>query len=200
MINKLNGWIRKMPAWAIYAAGTTWGAWLFYLGLTGGLGPEPINALERAYGLVALKLLVVTLAITPLRDWTNLNLTKFRRAIAVTCFFFVLAHFAVWVVLDVQTLGRVWADIVKRPYVTIGFAAFLLLLPLAVTSNNLSIRKMGPVRWRKMHKLMYPAAALAGLHYVWLVKGWPLQPFVYMALILALLSLRIRIRNRRVAA
>lgn len=200
MMNTVNGWLRKIPAWTIYIAGAAWAAWLFYLGLTGGLGPEPINALEREYGAVALKLLVAILAVTPLRNWTGLNLIKFRRAIGVTCFFFVLAHFTVWVVLDVGTLARVWADIVKRPYVTVGFSAFLLLIPLAVTSNNWSIRKMGPLRWRKWHKLTYPAALLGVVHYTWLVRGWPLEPFIYLAIILGLLALRIRIRNRRVVA
>jgi len=200
MVNTLNGWLRKIPAWGIYVAGAAWAAWLFYLGLTGGLGPEPINALEREYGGVALKLLVATLAVTPLRNWLGLNLIKFRRAIGVTCFFFVLAHLAVWVFLDVQTFARVWTEIAKRPYVTVGFAAFLLLIPLAVTSNNRLVRKLGPLRWRRLHKLTYPAALLAVLHYTWLVKGWPLEPFVYMAIILALLALRIRIRIGRVAA
>lgn len=196
MVNALNSWLRKIPAWSVYAVGTGWAVWLFYLGLTGGLGPEPINALEREYGGVALKLLVAVLAITPIRSLTGVNLIKFRRAIGVTCFFYVLAHLAVWVVLDVQTFNRVWADIIKRPYVTVGFTAFLLLIPLALTSNNISIRKLGPVRWRNLHKLTYAAAVLGVLHYTWLVKGWPLEPFVYLAIITGLLALRIRIWTR----
>ena len=192
MVNTVNGWLRKVPAWTIYVVGAAWAAWLFYLGLTGGLGPEPINALEREYGSVGLKLLVAVLAVSPLRKYAGLNLLKFRRAIGVTCFFFILAHFTVWAVLDVQSLGRVWADIVKRPYVTIGMSAFLLLLPLAVTSNDLSVRKMSAAAWRKLHKLTYPAAILGAVHYIWLVKGWPLEPFVYLAIILGLLALRLR--------
>ncbi|MCG6901602.1 MAG: protein-methionine-sulfoxide reductase heme-binding subunit MsrQ [Rhodobacter sp.] len=200
MMNTVNGWLRTVPAWTIYIAGAVWAAWLFYLGLTGGLGPEPINALEREYGEVALKLMVAVLAVTPLRNWAGLNLIKFRRAIGVTAFFFVLAHFTVWAVLDVQTLARVWADIVKRPYVTIGFAAFLLLIPLAITSNNRMVRRMGPLKWRSLHKLTYPAALLGSVHYIWLVKGWPLEPFVYLAIIVGLLALRIRVRSRRATA
>jgi len=199
MMQNLNAWLRKMPAWMIYLAGLGWAIWLFYLGVTGGLGPEPINALEREYGEVALKLLIAVLAMTPLREWFGLNLIKFRRAIGLTCFFFVVAHFAVWVLLDVQSLSRVWADIVKRPYVTIGFAGFLLLMPLAITSNNLSIRKMGAMAWRKLHKLTYPAAILGGVHYIWLVKGWPLEPFVYLGIIVGLLILRLAPRRRRAA-
>ena len=200
MVNTLNGWLRKVPAWIIYVLGAAWAAWLFYQALTGGLGAEPINALERRYGELALQLIVVGLAITPLRNWVGINLIKFRRAIGVTTFFFVLAHFLVWVLLDVGTLERVWTEIVKRPYVTIGFASFLMLIPLAVTSNNLSIRKLGPPRWRKLHKLTYPAAVLAVLHYIWLVKGWPLQPFVYLAIILGLFALRIRLKLRTATA
>jgi len=200
MVNTLNGWLRKVPAWIIYVLGAAWAAWLFYQALTGALGAEPINALERRYGELALQLIVVGLAITPLRNWVGINLIKFRRAIGVTTFFFVLAHFLVWVLLDVGTLERVWTEIVKRPYVTIGFASFLMLIPLAVTSNNLSIRKLGPPRWRKLHKLTYPAAVLAVLHYIWLVKGWPLEPFVYLAIILGLFALRIRLKLRTATA
>jgi len=200
MVNTLNGWVRKVPAWIIYVVGAAWAAWLFYQALTGALGAEPINALERRYGELALQLIVAGLVITPLRNWLGVNLIKFRRAIGVTTFFFVLAHFLVWVLLDVGTLERVWTEIVKRPYVTIGFASFLLLIPLAVTSNNQSLRKLGPLRWCKLHQLTYPAAVLAVLHYIWLVKGWPLEPFVYLSIILGLLALRIRVRLRTATA
>ena len=80
------------------------------------------------------------LLVTPLRKWTGVNLLKFRRAIGVSAFFLVLAHFSVWAVLDVQSLERVWTEIVKRPYVTVGMASFVLMIPLALTSNNLSVR------------------------------------------------------------
>ena len=157
------------------------------------LGPEPINTLEREYGLVAIKLIVLGLAVTPLRNWTGVSLLKFRRAIGVTAFGFVLAHLLVWVLLDVQSVGRVWEEIVKRPYVTMGMAAFLCLLPLAVTSNNLSIRRMGGAAWRRLHKLAYPAAILAGVHYLWIAKVAQLAPILWFATILLLLALRIRV-------
>ena len=200
MVNTLNGWLRKVPAWVIYVIGFGWIGWLFYSALQGWMGPEPINALERAYGEVALYLVVATLAITPLRNFLNLNLIKFRRAIGLMCFYFVLAHLLVWVVLDVGTLDRVWTEIVKRPYVTIGFAGFLLLLPLAFTSNNWAVRKIGPIRWRNLHKLTYPAAILAVVHYIWLVRGWPLEPFVYLAIVLGLLGLRMLPKRKPRAA
>jgi sulfoxide reductase heme-binding subunit YedZ len=118
----LNGALRRVPPWTLYIIGAAWGAWLFWLALTGGLGAEPITELEHRYGELAINLLVAGLAVTPLRQFAGLNLMPFRRAIGVLCFFFVIAHLLVWAVLDVQTVARVWADIVERPYVTIGMA------------------------------------------------------------------------------
>ncbi len=184
--------LRRVPAWLIYVLAAVWVGWVFYLGASNQLGPEPINTLERAYGEMGLKFLVAGLLVTPLRTWTGVNLIKFRRAIGVTTFFLIVAHFLVWAVLDVQTFSRVWMEIVKRKYVTVGMAAFVLLFSLALTSNNLSIRKMGPLVWRKLHKLVYPAALLAGVHYLWLVKGFQIEPVIYMAVILGLLAVRFR--------
>ena len=188
--DRINTTLRKIPVWTIYIAGALGAVWLFYLGLTGGLGVEPINALEREYGELALKLMVLGLMVTPLRKWTGINLMKFRRAIGVTAFFFVLAHFLVWTVLDVQSLSRVWEEIVKRPYVTVGMAAFLMLIPLAVTSNNRMVKRLGGASWRNLHKLTYPAAVLGGIHYLWLVKGFQLEPIIYLVIIIGLLAVR----------
>lgn len=186
----INRTLRRVPAWTIYIVATLWAVWLFYLGLTGGLGVEPINALEREYGELGLKLMILGLLVTPLRKWTGVNLIKFRRAIGVTTFFLIVAHFLVWAVLDVQTLERVWTEIVKRPYVTVGMAAFVMLIPLAATSNNLSLRKLGALRWRRLHKLTYPAAILGGVHYLWLVKGFQIEPIIYLVIILGLVAVR----------
>jgi sulfoxide reductase heme-binding subunit YedZ len=192
----LNGALRRVPPWSLYIVGAGWAVWLFWLGLTGGLGAEPITELEHRYGELAINLLVAGLAVTPLRRYLGVNLMPFRRALGVLCFFFVVAHLLVWAVLDVQTVARVWADIVDRPYVTIGMAGFLLLLPLGLTSNNWSVRKMGAAAWRKVHKLVYPAAVLGALHYVWLAKGFQWEPLLYMAAILGLLALRLRPASR----
>ncbi len=190
----INSTVRRVPAWTLYIVGAAYLVWQFWLALNQ-IGPyavEPINVLEREYGEAALILIIVGLVITPLRKLTGLALIKFRRAIGLLTFFFVLAHFLVFAILDVQTLGRVVTEVVKRPYVTVGFIAFIGLIPLAVTSNNWSIRRLGPVRWRQLHKLAYPIAMLGALHYVWLVKGWPLEPFVYMGAISILLALRVK--------
>lgn len=188
----INNGLRRIPTWPVYVGAAGYVVWLFYLGMTGGLGAEPINALERRLGLTALQLVVAGLAVTPLRRYLGINLLKFRRAIGVAAFFLVLSHLLVWLVLDVQALDRIWADIVKRPYITVGMLAFVGMLPLAVTSNNLSIRKLGP-SWRKLHKLTYAVAILGGLHFVMLAKGFQLEPLIYLVLIAGLLMTRLRI-------
>jgi sulfoxide reductase heme-binding subunit YedZ len=199
LVARANAGLRRVPAWTLYITGVAWAAWLFWLAATGGLGVEPIEALEHRYGKLALQLIVLGLAVTPLRQWLGLNLMPFRRAIGVTAFFYVLAHLLVWAVLDVQTLSAIWADIVKRPYVTIGMAGFVLLLPLAVTSNDWSVRRLGALRWRWLHRLVYPAAILGALHYIWLAKGLQLEPLAYFVAIAGLVALRIRPRRARVA-
>ncbi|MEC8295382.1 MAG: protein-methionine-sulfoxide reductase heme-binding subunit MsrQ [Pseudomonadota bacterium] len=200
MVDLINRQARKLPTWVVYLIGFLPMPFLFWQGITGALGVDPVKALEHEYGELALQLLIFGLAITPARRHLGLNLLKFRRAIGLLSFFYVLAHLLVWAVLDVQTLGAVWADIVKRPYITIGMAGFALLLPLAVTSNNRSVRALG-AGWRKLHKLTYPAVLLGGIHYVWLVKGWQLEPLIYLAAILFLFALRLpKRRKARVAA
>lgn len=197
LMSRVNAGLRRVPAWTLYIAGAAWGGWLFWLGATGGLGVEPIEALEHRYGELALQLIVAGLAVTPLRQWAGLNLMPFRRAIGVLAFFFVLAHFLVWAVLDVQRLSAIWADILERPYVTIGMAGFVMLIPLAVTSNNWSVRKLGGIAWRKLHRLVYPAALLGAVHYVWLAKGFQVEPLVYLGVIIGLIALRGRRPGRR---
>ncbi len=193
---KINRAARKVPAWTIYIVGAVWAAFLFYLGLTGGLGAEPINALEREYGEIGLKLLVVGLLITPLRSWFGINLIKFRRAIGVTTFFFILAHFLVFAILDVQSLERVWTEVVKRPYVTVGMVSFVMMIPLAITSNNLSVRKMGAAAWKKLHWLTYPTAILGAIHYLWLAKGFQIEPIVYLVIIGGLVAYRYKPKKK----
>lgn len=195
MVDRLNTWMRRVPTWVVYVLLAVPAPWLFYLGLTGGLGVEPIKALEHEYGELALKLLVVGLAITPLRRLVGLNLLKFRRAVGLMSFFYVAAHLLVWLVLDVQQLSLIWADIVKRPYITVGMAAFVLMIPLAVTSTNGWVRRLG-ARWRQLHKLTYLVAGLGALHFVLLAKGLQIEPLVYLVIILALLALRMRPLSR----
>ncbi len=198
--NSINGVLRQVPAWPLYILGVLPGAWDFYLGLTGGLGAEPIKALEQELGRFALQLFIVVLAITPLRNLTKINLVKYRRALGLLVFFYVSVHLAVWLFLDVQDPAAIWKDIVKRPYVTFGMISFVALIPLAITSNNKSLRKLGPLVWRKLHLLTYPAVALGGIHFIWLRKGWQVEPMLYFLVILILLATRLKLRRRKSAA
>src|SRR6056297_1076282 len=189
IVDRINALARRVPTWAIYILYALPAPVLVYMGATGGLGAEPIKALERELGEIALQLLIIGLCITPLRRYLGVNLIRFRRAFGLLAFFYVTLHLLVWLVLDVQVLSQIWADIVKRPYVTIGMAAFLLMIPLAATSNNRAVRWLGP-RWRLLHRLTYGVAILGAVHFIWLSKGFQLEPMVYLAVILALLALR----------
>ncbi|WP_341233634.1 protein-methionine-sulfoxide reductase heme-binding subunit MsrQ [uncultured Sulfitobacter sp.] len=198
MVDQVNGFVRKVPTWPVYILCVLPVPWLLYQAQTGGLGVEPIKALEHELGEIALQLLIVGLTITPLRRYAGLNLIKFRRCIGLMTFLYVSLHLLVWLVLDIGILSQIWADIIKRPYITIGMAGFLCLVPLAVTSNSYSIRKLGPT-WRSLHKLTYLAVILGGVHFIWLVKGFQVEPLLYMAVILGLLALRLPKRRKRQA-
>ncbi|MBS0123352.1 protein-methionine-sulfoxide reductase heme-binding subunit MsrQ [Thetidibacter halocola] len=199
LVDRLNSTARRVPTWIVYAGLSLPAPWLFWQGLTGGLGVEPIKALEHEYGLLALQLLIAGLCVTPLRRFAGVNLLRFRRGLGLMAFFYLCCHLLVWLVLDVQILAQVWADILKRPYITVGMAGFLLLVPLALTSTDRAIRRMG-MRWRQLHWLVYPAVLLGGLHFVMLRKGWQLEPLVYLGLVAILLLLRLAPRRKRVAA
>ncbi|GAA6165342.1 protein-methionine-sulfoxide reductase heme-binding subunit MsrQ [Pelagimonas sp. KU-00592-HH] len=187
--DKVNTVTRKLPTWPVYLLGALYPVWLLYQGLTGGLGVDPVKVMENSLGEAGLQLLILGLVVTPLRKFTGITLLKFRRSIGLLAFFYIFLHLLVWLVLDVQILSQIWADILKRPYITIGMAGFVLMLPLAVTSNNWSVRRLGR-RWNRLHKLTYGVALLGGLHFVMLVKGFQIEPLVYAAVILVLLALR----------
>ena len=191
-VDRINGMARRVPTWPLYILGLFPVPWLLYLAQTGGLGREPIKALEHELGLLALQLLIAGLTITPLRRHLGLNLIKFRRMIGVLAFIYVALHLLVWVVLDMSLLwSEILKDLVKRWYIIIGMAAFVLMVPLALTSNDWALRKVGPVRWRQMHKAAYAIALLGGLHFVLLVKGFQIEPLVYLGITIALLALRL---------
>lgn len=191
LVDRANGVLRKLPTWPFYALGLVVPFWYLYLGQTGGLGVEPIKELEHRLGLLGLQALIAGLLVTPLRRFAGLNLLKFRRMLGLLAFYFITAHLLVWLLLDVRDLGAIWADIVKRPYITIGMAGFLLLVPLAITSNNASIRKLGGMGWRRLHMLVYPAVILGAVHFVMLRKGWQWEPLVYLGIFVVLLGLRL---------
>ncbi|WP_299143456.1 protein-methionine-sulfoxide reductase heme-binding subunit MsrQ [uncultured Tateyamaria sp.] len=199
IVDRINKAARWVPTWAVYIVYMIPVPVLLYLGVTNGLGRDPVKALEHELGEIALQLLIIGLCISPLRKVFGINLIKFRRTVGLLAFTYVTLHLLVWAVLDVQSLERVWADILKRPYITIGMAAFVLMIPLAVTSNNMSIRKLGVV-WRKLHLLTYPIALLGALHYVWLARGFQIEPLAYLTVIIALLAFRVPTLRKKAAA
>ena len=190
LADRLNLLARKLPSWAVYAAGVLPFLWLVWLTVSGGLGPDPAKVMERSLGEWALRFLLASLAVTPLRR-VGVNLLKHRRALGLLAFFYVALHLAVWLWPDMGLRwAAIWADLAKRPYILFGMAAFLCLLPLAATSSNAAIRRMGAPAWRRLHRLAYPALALAVLHFVILSRVWTLELLVYAILAAVLLALR----------
>jgi sulfoxide reductase heme-binding subunit YedZ len=177
---------------AIYVVGMMPAVWYFYLGFTDQLGADPQNTLERALGLWALRFIVITLAITPLRPYLGPRLIRYRRTFGLLAFYYAALHVFVYLVLD-QGLNvqAIVADIIKRPYITVGMLAFLTLVPLAVTSNNTMIRKLGGQAWNKLHRLVYVASIAAAVHFLMVVKTWNFEPVLYAFLIAVLLLYRL---------
>lgn len=200
MVNTLNKWARKIPAWLLYVVLPLPAVWWFYLGLNNGLGADPIKALEHLYGEFALQLLIAGLMITPLCRFCRLNLIKFRRALGLMAFFYVVIHLAVWLALDVRNPSQIWADILKRPYITVGMASFAVMIPLAMTSNHSSIRRMGALAWNKLHKITYLAVLLGGVHFLMVAKGFQWEPIFYLLTILFLLGVRMIPKSRPMRA
>lgn len=200
VVKSIDGALRGVPLWVVYMAGFVPALWLWYLGLTGGLGAEPIRALERELGKVALQFLLAALAVSPIRRFVGLSLIRFRRAMGLLAFYYVLQHVGVWLVLDVGDPAQIWADIVKRPYITVGMVGFAAMLPLALTSTDRAVRRLGPERWRRLQRLSYVVVIAAITHYILLVKGWPLEPIVYAAAATVLLALRLVPKRSRVPA
>lgn len=183
---------RGLSRAAIYALGMVPAAWTLYLGLTDQLGADPVKVLERSLGLWSLRFLVLGLLITPLWRSGGPNLVAYRRAIGLLAFIYAALHVGVYAWLDQGLdLGAIWRDIVKRPYITVGLLALLVLIPIAISSNDTMIKRLGAVVWQKLHRWVYLAAAAAALHFVMLVKSWPAEPLIYAALVSALLLWRV---------
>lgn len=154
---------------------------------SGALGADPVAEVEHRLGLWALRLLMLTLAITPLRQLSGQPvLLRFRRMLGLYTFAYATLHLTAYLVLDLRGYWtQIFEEIAKRPYITVGFAAWLLLLPLALTSTQASIRWLGP-NWARLHKAVYAVGVLAVLHFWWLVKSDIREPLLY-AVILGLL-------------
>jgi sulfoxide reductase heme-binding subunit YedZ len=187
------GWI--VPAkMLVFLGGLYPLARILVLGFMGGLGANPIEFITRSTGLWTLVFLCITLAITPARRLTGVNaLLRFRRMVGLFAFFYVVLHFTTYIWFDkwFDVFG-ILKDIAKRPFIMVGFAAFVLLIPLAVTSPKAMVRKLGR-RWHSLHKLIYPIAVLGILHFWWMKAGKHdlLLPKIYGAIVVVLLAWRL---------
>ncbi len=186
------GDLPQLPTTVVYLVGIVPAIWWFWLGATDRLGADPMRELEHALGLWALRFLILTLAITPLRQLAGVNLLRYRRALGLSAFYYVLMHLTTYLVLD-QGLDfhAIGADILKRPYITIGMTCFIVLLPLGLTSNNLAIRRLGGKMWQRLHRFVYLAAILAVLHFLMSVKSWSIEPVTYALIVAILLAYRL---------
>ena len=170
---------------------------LVYGGFANSLGANPIETITRSTGWWTLFLLMVTLAVTPLRRWTGANwLLRLRRMLGLFAFFYASTHFMTFVWFDHWfDVAEILKDVVKRPFVTVGFAAYLLLLPLAATSTNSMIRRLGR-NWQRLHRLIYVIATLGVVHFWWLVKRDVTEPLLFALVLSALLGIRLFWRVR----
>lgn len=192
-------------------------AWLVWAGLTGNLSANPLSDLTNETGLWALRFVCITLAITPLRKLSGWNvLIKFRRMAGLFAFFYGTLHFLTYTIADkfagldfpdgivawstVKNLAAsVAEDIYKRPYITVGFTGFVLMVPLAVTSTAGWIRRLGGKQWNRLHKLIYATAVAGVVHYYWLVKADVRSPLLYAAIVTVLLGVRVYWSRARAA-
>jgi len=167
-------------------------AMLLWAAFDGGLGANPVEKLTHETGRWTLRLLLATLALTPLRQWTGLAaVIRFRRMLGLYSFFYLCCHFLIWFVADHSlSLDEMLEDIVKRPYITLGFSAFVLMIPLAVTSNRASLLRLGK-RWKRLHQLVYPILLLGILHFIWLTRADYLEPGIYAIIAVILLLHRV---------
>ena len=161
--------------------------------LHGGLTANPIEYITHATGDWTLRFIVITLAITPLRKLLGLlDLIRFRRMLGLFAFFYGCLHFTTYIWLDkFFDLRDMWKDIAKRPFITVGFLAFVLMIPLALTSTAGMIRRLGGKNWQRLHRLIYITAIAGVIHYYWLVKSAVIRPLTYGAIVAILLLWRL---------
>lgn len=162
------------------------------------LGVNPVEAITATTGTWTLRLLLLTLAVSPLRQWTGWQwLARLRRTIALYAFFYACLHFLTYLVFDqFFDWTEIAKDIAKRPYISVGFISFVLLIPLAVTSTDAMIKRMGGRNWRLLHRLVFVITAGGVFHYFWLVKRDITAPSIYGAVFLALLCIRLAKRRK----
>jgi methionine sulfoxide reductase heme-binding subunit len=183
---------RWLPAsvWLLYVVGLVPAAWYFYLGATDQLGADPVKTFELFLGIWTIRFLILTLAVTPVRDLLGWNYLRYRRALGLLTFYYALMHFTVYMILDqALDIAAVIDDVVKRPFIMFGMGALAMLVPLAITSNNFSIRRLGK-NWIWLHRLIYIIAASAALHFALSTKILGLEQYIYVGLIITLILYR----------
>ncbi len=178
---------------AVVAVALLPAAWLVFGALTDGLGANPIDKITDETGTWTLRLLVASLAVTPLRRLTGWNaLIRVRRTLGLLAFCYGTLHFSTYVILDqFFDLGAIVADVMKRPYITAGFTGFVLMIPLALTSTTAAIQRLGGRNWQRLHRLVYVSAVAGVVHYLWLVKADRTRPLRYAAILAVLLGARV---------
>jgi len=169
---------------------------LIWRGFDGDLGANPVETITHETGEWALRFLLFTLAITPIRNWTgNAAVIRFRRMLGLYVFFYAFCHFLIWFIADHSfDFAEMLEDIIERPYITLGFSGLLVLLPLAITSNQAMIKRLGAARWKSLHKLTYLVAILGVLHFIWLVKADYLEAGIYAVIAAVLLLQRVKFK------
>jgi len=188
-------WVRRIKP-VVFAACLVPLGLLLWLGFTGGLTANPIEDITHRTGDWTLRFLLIALAITPLRRLTGWNgLAQLRRMLGLFAFFYVILHVSTYLVLDFFfAWDLIFDDIVERRYITAGFTGFVLLIPLAVTSTQRMIRRLGGARWRRLHRLVHGAAVAGVVHFYWLVKADVREPLIYAAILAVLLGVRVWFR------
>lgn len=191
LVAPLKGTLRRLPVGAVYLAGLLPLVWIVWLVIGGDIGVDPVKEIEHRLGKDALWFLMGGLAITPARRFLGLNLIRYRRAIGLLAFFYLVLHLLAWVVLDMTLLWQQAAnDLIKRPYLLLGISAFAMLLPLALTSNNWSVRRLGR-NWRRIHWLVYPAVLLGVVHYLLQMKVVSAEGWLWLAAVIVMLAMRL---------
>ncbi|GAA4485094.1 protein-methionine-sulfoxide reductase heme-binding subunit MsrQ [Gluconacetobacter asukensis] len=186
---------------ALYGIGLVPAVVSFVLGATNRLGADPVNTFERTLGLWALRFLILSLCITPLRDLTGVNLVRYRRAVGLLAFWYALFHLSAYVALDQGfDLHTLLADVTTRPFIILGMVAFTILSALAATSNGWAIRRLGR-RWKALHRWVYAAAICAAIHFILSFKVIRVETLLYGLVVAALLAFRVyRAAPRRAKA
>jgi sulfoxide reductase heme-binding subunit YedZ len=188
-----NPWPRRLLKLGVGAAALTPAAVVTFRFLTDRLGANPIAEAMNQIGLWTLITLLATLACTPMKIVFGWNWPlAVRRMLGLIAFFYVSLHFCIYLVLDqFFDWGAIWEDIWKRKFITVGFLAFLLLVPLAVTSTSKMVKRLGFARWKRLHRLVYVAAVLGVVHFTWRVKADLVEPLIYAGVLTLLLALRL---------